>query len=211
MPVCSAPLSISSCTSLGLRVFFPAALLTMGAGYMYERAYGIIGIFIAVVVVSIGAAGGSILCFTLGRTVLRETVERFAKRSAVFGAIDPVIRRQGLKLVFLMRLSPFVPFTPSSYLYGVSSVTFRDYAISCFGFLPGTVAFVLLGSTLGSLTDAADSQQEPNVGFLVFSLIGTLSALGGAIYVSRLAKAAVNKIFIEETGDHEKSEGLSGV
>jgi uncharacterized membrane protein YdjX (TVP38/TMEM64 family) len=52
---------------------------------------------------------------------------RRAEKSPKFLAVEEAIHEQGFKLVFLLRLSPFIPFNVLNYLMGVTSVKFWDY------------------------------------------------------------------------------------
>jgi uncharacterized membrane protein YdjX (TVP38/TMEM64 family) len=67
--------------------------------------------------------------------------------------VDKVISKEGLKVVFLLRLSPLLPFALSNYLYGVTSVDFGSYIVGTFfGFAPGTLGVVYAGSVGKALT-----------------------------------------------------------
>ena len=45
-----------------------------------------------------------------------------------------------------------VPFNAFNYAMGITAVSFMDYAIGGFGMIPGTILYVFVGSTLGSIT-----------------------------------------------------------
>ena len=64
-----------------------------------------------------------------------------------FLAIDRAIEKDGFRFVFLLRLSPLLPFAASNYLYGLTSVPLGSYVLaSWIGMLPGTWAYISAGS-----------------------------------------------------------------
>src|SRR6266540_3533959 len=81
----------------------PGSILTIGAGF----AFGLWKGFLAV---SAGATLGASLAFLVARFVAREKVEAIAKRNEKFRKIDNAIGKQGAKLIFLLKLSPVIPF-----------------------------------------------------------------------------------------------------
>jgi hypothetical protein len=72
-----------------------------------------------------------------------------------FKAIDAAIQDEGWKVVFLLRLSPLIPFNLLNYFLGLTPVRiFPDYFLATFvGMLPGCAMFVYIGSTLGAVAD----------------------------------------------------------
>ena len=64
------------------------------------------------------------------------------------------MKREGLKIVFLIRLSPLFPFNVTNYAVGLTSIRLRDYVFACIGMLPGTLLWVYYGRLIGDV--AAD-------------------------------------------------------
>eukprot|EP00957_Ditylum_brightwellii_P169658 12913284-Ditylum_brightwellii.AAC.1 len=65
---------------------------------------------------------------------------------------------KGLRIIVLLRLSPLVPYNVLNYVCGVTSVSFRDYAIAgMIGIIPGCFLYVLLGSSAGSMFESSSS------------------------------------------------------
>lgn len=63
--------------------------LTLGCGYIYKAAYGWrIGLAIATAVSVGGCALGSVLCFWLGRFLMRDHVRTWIRKYPLFDAID---------------------------------------------------------------------------------------------------------------------------
>lgn len=96
-----------------------------------------------------------------------------------FTAIDEGVQQDGAKIVFLLRLSPLLPFNLLNYGLGITKVQFTDYAVaSWLGMLPGTFAYVYLGSVGKAAVDAAgDATQGGNVDGVKIALYGTTRSL----------------------------------
>src|SRR5207247_3737216 len=117
----------------------PGAILTIGAGFAFGLSKG----FLAV---SAGSTLGAALAFLVARFIAREKVEATAKGNEKFREIDKAIGKQGAKLIFLLRLSPLIPFNLSNYFYGLTGVRFWPYVlVSWIGMMPGTLLSVYIG------------------------------------------------------------------
>jgi len=63
--------------------------LTVGCGYIYKGAFGWkVGLTIATVVAMGGSALGAVVCFLLGRYLMREQVRQWVRQYPLFDAID---------------------------------------------------------------------------------------------------------------------------
>ena len=136
--------------------FIPGTLLALGSGWVFKQAYGSlwIAILLAAGAVWLGAWIGSCIAFLLGRFVLRRLSERLAAKYMVKDAIDEVIKKEGLKLMFLIRLTPF-PYNVFNYAIAITEVPFKNYALGGFGMIPTFTMVVFVGTTLASLSEAA--------------------------------------------------------
>ena len=63
--------------------------LTLGCGYIYKGAYGWrMGLTVATIVAMGGSALGAVVCFLLGRYLMREQVRKWVRKYPLFDAID---------------------------------------------------------------------------------------------------------------------------
>ena len=125
---------------VGVLLFIPGSVLTIGAGLLFGLLWGSI-------LVSIAATVASALAFLIARHLMRSRMETLSRRNKHYAAIDAAIKEKGWKVVALLRLSPLVPYSLSNYLYGLTSVSFWPYVIASWaGMLPGTVLYVYLGA-----------------------------------------------------------------
>jgi uncharacterized membrane protein YdjX (TVP38/TMEM64 family) len=144
------------------------------------------------VYVFVGAVLGSTAAFLVSRHLAREAVARRIAGDARFAAVDRAIAGAGLKIVFLLRLSPLFPFNVLNYALGLTRVTLRDYFLASIGMLPGTLLFVSYGVAIGSLAQVAAGMpvQRGGAGVVLFGL-GLVATLLVTIYVTRLARRAL--------------------
>jgi uncharacterized membrane protein YdjX (TVP38/TMEM64 family) len=125
----------------------PGALLTLGAGFLYGPGWG----SLVVLVFSVLGASAS---FLLARSWWRPWFSRKFSTRASFQSLDQRIQSEGWKIVFLLRLSPLVPFSMLNYLLGLTSVSLRGYvAASIVGMVPGILLYSYLGSLMATLGD----------------------------------------------------------
>jgi uncharacterized membrane protein YdjX (TVP38/TMEM64 family) len=118
--------------------FLPAAALGVGAGAIY-------GVWLGFLIAAIGTLGGATLAFFLARSVFRPLVHRFMSGRPLLIRMDQLVTRDGWKTVFLLRMSPVLPFAATSYGFGLTSIGFRSYLFGTLGALPSLLGYVVLG------------------------------------------------------------------
>lgn len=169
-------------------VMFPGSLLTLAAGFLYGPLWGTL-------LVSPASVVGSTLAFLLGRTVARERVKRRIESNARFSAIDAAVETTGLKVVFLLRLSPIFPFTLLNYALGLTRVRLRDYILGSFlGMLPGTFLYVYLGSSVANIA-ALTSRKAVSEGAAEHLLFwgGLVATILVVVLVTRTARQVLDR------------------
>ena len=167
----------------------PGSVLTIGAGF----AFGLWKGFLAV---SGGATLGAALAFLVARFIARERVAAIAQRNEKFRDIDSAIGKQGAKLVFLLRLSPVIPFNLSNYLYGLTGVKFWPYVLaSWIGMMPGTFLYVYIGTAGKAAVSAAAGGEAMQRGwqYWTFMSVGLAATVIVTIWVTKIARVALRK------------------
>lgn len=169
-------------------LLLPGSILTLGAGFVFGLGWGLFA-------VSIGSTLGAALAFLVSRFVARRRIEAMAGGNETFQRIDRAIGEQGAKLVFLLRLSPVIPFNLSNYFYGLTSVGFWPYVLaSWIGMLPGTLLYVYLGTAGRAGLQAAagaDSGRSPLE--WTFLGVGLAATVLVTVWVTKIAKNALQK------------------
>jgi uncharacterized membrane protein YdjX (TVP38/TMEM64 family) len=158
-------------------LFVPGAVITIGAGTLF-------GPWLGTAVVSVASTVAAALAFLLARSVLRERVEAWAAARPKFAALDAAIRREGWRVVGLLRLSPAMPFSVGNYLFGLTPVAFGPYVlVSWIAMLPGTFLYVSLGAA-----GASAASGEGDVWRMTLLGVGVVATIVVTVLLGRAAK-----------------------
>jgi len=207
--------------------FVPGSILTLGAGFVFSASLGSLGwgVLLGTVAVWIGASLGAIASFLLGRYLFRDgCVGRLTEKYTIFKALDNALMDKGLRIMVLLRLSPIVPFNVLNYIAGVTGVQLWHYVVACVAMLPGTILYVFLGASAGSLTaisggmdgdnDGDDAGEEDptnnrvvTISVVVVGVVFGILAIGVTSYY---AKQELNKVLeqdkLAEAGKETKND-----
>ena len=171
--------------------FLPAAILTLGAGVIFGVIWGSLYVFV-------GATLGAIAAFLVGRYLARGWVKQKISSYKKFANIDKAVSKEGLKIVFLIRLSPLFPFNLLNYALGVTSVSLKDYFLASVGMIPGTIMYVYLGHLAGDLALIGNKSQPDNmILHWVIQIIGLIATIAVTVYVTKIAKKALKEEILE--------------
>lgn len=173
---------------LAITLFVPGSILTLAGGALFGVVLGTVYVFIAAVL-------GSCLSFLIARYGGRSFVEKRLGQNPRFDAVARAIAQNGLKITFLLRLSPAFPFSLMNYALGLTRVRFQDYVLASVGMLPATLLYVYSGRVIGdvaALTGGATPQQ--GAGQYVLLAVGLAATLAVAIMVTRIARRALNEM-----------------
>ncbi|MDJ0688083.1 MAG: TVP38/TMEM64 family protein [Xenococcaceae cyanobacterium MO_188.B32] len=165
----------------------PGSILTLGAGVVFGVVWGS-------VYVLIGAIIGETFAFLLGRYLARDWIARKIQPNQTFAALDRALNQEGIKIILLTRLSPIFPFSLLNYAFGITGISLRDYFIGSIGMIPMTITYVYLGSLAGDLATIGEATELANPELqLMIRFIGFLATLAATVYITRIARRALNK------------------
>tara|TARA_Y100001968_G_scaffold275985_1_gene270042 strand:- start:17279 stop:17899 length:621 start_codon:yes stop_codon:yes gene_type:complete len=165
----------------------PGLWLSMFAGAVFGSFYGSIIVFI-------GAFLGAEITFLLGRKFLRNLTQRLIAKSPKFKTVEKAISKEGLRLVFLTRLSPAFPFSLLNLFYGLSEVSVRDFSIGMIAILPGTILYCSLGAFAGDIAKFDEVLANRNdLGSLVISFAGLIATFAVVWLISNAARKSIQE------------------
>ncbi len=173
--------------AVGVIALAPAVVFTLAAGAIFGLVRGTIYVFIAAIIGSIGA-------FLVARYFARGAIERRLADNPRFAAIDRAVGAQGLRIVFLLRLSPVFPFTLLNYALGLTRVRLADYALASFGMIPGTILYVYYGKIAGDIAAlGAGRSAARGAAYYTLLVVGLAATLLVTALVTRIARRALRE------------------
>lgn len=199
-----APIAYIAIYNLAAILFIPGSILTIKGGCIFGLFWGSIYVLIA-------ATLGATLAFLIGRYLSRQWVSQKISKYPQFQAIDRAVAREGLKIVFLTRLSPLFPFNLLNYAFGVTQVSLKDYILGSLGMIPGTVLYVYIGTLADGLA-AIDGKHIPSnslsqIGQGILQIIGLLAAIATTIYIGKISRQALQESVTEAQTQADDTRG----
>ena len=169
-------------------MMLPAFLLIMVGGAVF-------GVVKGTALAMCGAITGGTCAFLIARYLARDFVQRRVSKNPTLATIDRAVGEKGMGIVFLLRLSPAIPFVLSNYALGVTQVRLFDFMIGTIGLIPIVLTFAAYGSASGAGPRPDGSSGVSNT-VLVIGLIATavLAVILTRIVQQALAQAARARI-----------------
>jgi uncharacterized membrane protein YdjX (TVP38/TMEM64 family) len=126
----------------------PAWIFPLVAGAVFGMGWGLLAAVVSGTLSALAA-------FLVARYLLRARIEKLARKSKSFKAVDQAVAKDPWKVVALLRMSPVMPSGVKSYFLGLTRVNLPDYAVaSMAGMFPGVLLKVYIGSAgRGALSD----------------------------------------------------------
>jgi uncharacterized membrane protein YdjX (TVP38/TMEM64 family) len=138
-------------------LLLPGGILCVGSGFFFGLWWGFF-------LVLVGNAIGAAVAFTLSRSVSQMWFRRRLAGNRMLRALEPVVEREGWKIIVLTQLHPLFPTSLINYFYGLTRIPFRSYMLwTTLGRAPGLFLYVYLG-TLGQYgLKMAQGKSHPRV------------------------------------------------
>ena len=184
------PVAFVATYNLATVLFVPGSVLTVGGGAIFGLWWGSVYVFAA-------STLGAVFAFALGRYLCRDRVVKYMESHPKFKALDRAVSQQGLKIVFLTRLCPLLPFNLLNYALGITQVSLKDYVLGSFGMIPATILYVYSGSLVGDLAaiGAATGYTNPQASAVkwLINIISFSATVAVTVYITRIARKALDE------------------
>ena len=164
----------------------PAFLLTFSAGAVF-------GLWRGTLLTFVGASLGASAVYAVAAPLARSRVLRWIDRDPRVAATRrAVVRDRAAWIMFLLRLSPLVPYNLLNYALSLSGVRFRDYLVALLGMLPAIIMYAYYGKVAGDVTRIAAGVSPPRgAEYYAMMLVGLIATFAATHLIGRAAKKAM--------------------
>lgn len=162
----------------------PAFLLTFAAGAIF-------GLWRGTLIVYCAALLGSVAVYGLAAPLAHGRIMRRLERDKRVAAIRRAVIGDALWVMFLLRLSPLVPYNLLNYGLALSGVRLKDFILASVGMLPAIVMYVYYGKIIGDVAKIAAGVSPPRgPGYYVLLIAGLIATIVATTSMTRASKRA---------------------
>jgi uncharacterized membrane protein YdjX (TVP38/TMEM64 family) len=165
----------------------PAFFLTVAAGALFGVWRGSLFVFI-------GASLGASAVYALGSPMSRSRLMARVTRDRRVAAVRDAVRGEGAWVMFLLRLSPLIPFNILNYALALSGVRYVDFAIALLGMIPAIIMYTYYGKVVGDVAARAAGVSPPRgPEYYALLVLGLVAIIISTTMITRAARRAVER------------------
>jgi len=163
----------------------PAFLLTFAAGAVF-------GLWRGTLLVYVAASLGSSAVFAIASPLADSRFLKWLRQDPRVAAVRNAVVGEGAWVMFLLRLSPVVPFVFLNYALALSGVRYRDFMAASVGMLPAIVMYVYYGKVAGDVAKLAAGIAPPHgPAYYALLVIGLIATIVATTVVTRAARRSM--------------------
>jgi uncharacterized membrane protein YdjX (TVP38/TMEM64 family) len=182
-----APLAFIAAYVIASVLLAPSFLLTFAAGALF-------GLWRGTIFVYIGAVLGGSAVYWLASPLSGSRLLARLDRDQRLAAVKSAVVGDAVWVMFLLRLSPIVPFVLLNYALALTGVRYRDFVIASIGMLPTIVLYVYYGKVVGDVARIAAGMSPPRgVEYYMLLAIGLVATVVATTTITRAARRAMER------------------
>lgn len=163
----------------------PAFLLTFAAGAIF-------GLWEGTLLVYVGAVLGSSAVFALASPLAHSRLLRWVTRDPRVAAVRSAVVGDAVWVMFLLRLSPVVPYVLLNYALALTGVRYADFLLASVGMLPAIVMYVYYGKIVGDVAKLAAGVSPPRgAEYWILVAVGLVATIVATTMITRAARRAI--------------------
>ena len=165
----------------------PAFFLTVAAGAMF-------GVWRGSIIVFIAASLGASVVYVLGSRLASVGWMQRIRRDPRVAAVHAALMGESVWIMFLLRLSPLVPYTVLNYALALSGVRYADYAVALVGMIPAIIMYTYYGKVVGDVAALAAGVSPPRgPEYYVLLVVGLIAIVVSTTMITRAARRAIER------------------
>ena len=165
----------------------PAFFLTVAAGALF-------GVWEGSVIVFVGASLGASAVYAVASPLADSRWMTRVTSNPRVAAVRSAIVDQGVWIMFLLRLSPLIPYTPLNYALALSGVRYRDFLVALLGMIPAILMYTYYGKVVGDVAALAAGVSPPRgPEYYAMAATSIVAILVTTAIVTRAAQRALQR------------------
>ena len=173
-------------------LYVVAALTVAPAFFLTVAAGAIFGVWQGSVIVFIGAALGASAVYAVASPLARSRWMARVTSNPRVAAVRSAIVDEGIWVMFLLRLSPLIPYTPLNYALALSGVRFRDFLVALLGMIPAILMYTYYGKVVGDVAALAAGVSPPRgPAYYAMAGVSVVAILVTTAIITRAARRAL--------------------
>ncbi|CBZ51487.1 hypothetical protein NCLIV_012810 [Neospora caninum Liverpool] len=170
-------------------LMMPAEALNVAGGFIFSRVYGcLVGVPLALCCSMTSLVTAGSVCFLLSRHVCATHVEKLFRGSEHYYAFQLAVEDGGTCFVALIRLSPILPYSITSYLLGLTSLRLSQLVLGSFSSTPLVFVFNCVGAALRDIENVDFGRLHLSWEKALLGLFGLATATTSVFYISSLTR-----------------------
>jgi uncharacterized membrane protein YdjX (TVP38/TMEM64 family) len=176
-------------------VTYVAAAVTMAPSFVLTFAAGaIFGLWRGTLIVFVAMLLGSMAVYGLAAPLAQGRFMRRLDRDPRVAAVRQAVVGDALWVMFLLRLSPLVPYNLLNYALALSGVRFKDFVLATVGMLPAIVMYAYYGKIVGDVAKLAAGVNPPRgAEYWVLVAVGLIATIAATTMITRAARRAIEQ------------------
>jgi len=176
-------------------LIYIAAALTMAPAFFLTVAAGaLFGVWRGSVIVFVGASLGASAVYAVASPLAHSRWMTRLTSSPRVAAVRRVIVGEGAWVMFLLRLSPLIPFTPLNYALALSGARYRDFLVALLGMIPAILIYTYYGKVVGDVAALASGVSPPRgPAYYALAIASVIAIVITTTLISKAARRALDR------------------
>ena len=175
-------------------VYIAAAVTLAPAFFLTVAGGAVFGVWQGSLLVFVGASLGASAVYALASPLARTRWMRRVTGDPRVAAVRHAVAGGGVRIMFLLRLSPLVPYSILNYALALSGVRYADFVVALLGMIPAIVLYTYYGKIVGDVAALAAGVSPPRgVEYYLLLGLGLVTVVVSTTMLTRAARRELDR------------------